>query len=259
MNLRRINLTCLLVTLACSLSSGCGQAAKQAAQAEKNDLAQLELRQLVVGYHRFCDIHEKAPPKGLAEFEEATAQTGVSPSVLQKIRDGEYIVAWDTPIYSYSHDQRHVMPLAFQSSASKSGGAVATGDGTVSVMTAEEFAAAPKFDKVPPQNPAAQANAKTPNASPASAKSQAASLGAYDGPAAVPSTDRPVTMATVVYPGMIVQARDTGGWYAADVLEVLADGKIKVHYRGWGATSVKTLPRSDVQLAPDEVPQPPKR
>jgi hypothetical protein len=80
----------------------------------------------------------------------------------------------------------------------------------------------------------------------------------YSKPSPVDSTGRPVTKDTVLYPGQIVQVQHIGSfWFAADVLETLADGKVMVRTRGFGNRDL-TLTRNQVQLAPDELDQPNK-
>ena len=72
----------------------------------------------------------------------------------------------------------------------------------------------------------------------------------------VASTERPVTETTTLVVGQIIQARDYAGWHPAEIKEVLADGKVKLVYRGRGGGWAKDYSRSDIQLAPDEVDQP---
>jgi hypothetical protein len=70
----------------------------------------------------------------------------------------------------------------------------------------------------------------------------------YDGPGAVASTGLSVTAATPLDTGMLVLVQSSGGWYAADVLEVMADGTVKVHYRGWDSQYDELVPRERIQL-----------
>ena len=80
----------------------------------------------------------------------------------------------------------------------------------------------------------------------------------YNRPSPVDSTGRAITESTVLYPGQIVQIRYSPSfWFPADVLETLGDGKVMVRTRGFGNRDM-TLPRAQIQLAPDEVDQPKK-
>ena len=81
----------------------------------------------------------------------------------------------------------------------------------------------------------------------------------YSRPSPVPSTARVVTADTPLYVGQILQFQDHAFWKPADVLELLADGQVKIHPRGW-PTAVwdKAVPRDKLQLAPEELFQPAK-
>ncbi|MDA1053925.1 MAG: SHD1 domain-containing protein [Planctomycetota bacterium] len=81
---------------------------------------------------------------------------------------------------------------------------------------------------------------------------------AYRGFSPVGDSKRTVTESTPLYPGQIVQARYSPSfWFAAEVLEALADGKVLVRLCG-GSRGDMSLPRSQIQLAPEEVDQPNK-
>jgi hypothetical protein len=78
----------------------------------------------------------------------------------------------------------------------------------------------------------------------------------YKAQAPVKSTDRSPTESNPLYIGQIVQAHlNSAFWYAAEVLDLLPDGKVMVRTRGFGARE-HTVARRDIQLAPDEVEQP---
>jgi hypothetical protein len=81
----------------------------------------------------------------------------------------------------------------------------------------------------------------------------------YSRPSPVPSTARVVTADTPLYVGQILQFQDHTFWKPAEVLELLPDGQVKIHPRGW-PTAVwdKAVPRDKLQLAPEELFQPAK-
>lgn len=79
---------------------------------------------------------------------------------------------------------------------------------------------------------------------------------AYDSHMPVESTGQKITPATTLYVGQIVQAKLFGpSWYAAEILDLPADGQILVRRRGF-AKQDKTVSRTEIQLAPEELAQP---
>ncbi len=79
----------------------------------------------------------------------------------------------------------------------------------------------------------------------------------YEGPHPVPSSDLPISEATELYVGQIIQAREHGSfWWPAELGELKADGKLFIKFRGWGNNRTATLTRSNIQLAPKQVKQP---
>ena len=54
----------------------------------------------------------------------------------------------------------------------------------------------------------------------------------YEGPGPVEPSGLEIDFGGLL-PGMVVLVQRSAQWYAADVLEVLPDGTVKVHYRGW--------------------------
>jgi len=81
----------------------------------------------------------------------------------------------------------------------------------------------------------------------------------YARPSPVPSTARAVTKDTPLYVGQILQFQDHTFWKPADVLELLADGRVKIHPRGWSTAAWdKAIARDQLQLAPEELFQPAK-
>jgi len=79
---------------------------------------------------------------------------------------------------------------------------------------------------------------------------------AYDSHMPVESTRQTITPATTLYVGQIVQAKLFGPfWYAAEILDLPADGQVLVRRRGF-AKQDKTVSRGEIQLAPEELDQP---
>lgn len=78
---------------------------------------------------------------------------------------------------------------------------------------------------------------------------------AFQGPQDVEPSDRPVTERTPLPVGLILCARDFAGWHPVEVREVLPDGKVKVHFRGWGPRE-GVVARADLRLAPEDLDQP---
>jgi hypothetical protein len=81
---------------------------------------------------------------------------------------------------------------------------------------------------------------------------------AYSGRGSMEPSGRAVTSSTPLYVGQILQAKDSTVWRAAEVLDIRADGAVKITYRTWGSTWDTYLTRDKLQLAPDELFQPAK-
>ncbi len=78
----------------------------------------------------------------------------------------------------------------------------------------------------------------------------------YEGSGVLDSSQLIVDRTTDLFVGQIVQIREHGNaWQAGEVTELLPDGKVNVHYRGWPRRTA-TLLRNQIQLAPKEVNQP---
>ena len=78
----------------------------------------------------------------------------------------------------------------------------------------------------------------------------------YEGAGFVDSTELMVDATTDLFVGQIVQIREHGRvWQAAEITELLPDGKVATRYRGWGQRTATVL-RNQIQLAPKEVVQP---
>lgn len=65
-----------------------------------------------------------------------------------------------------------------------------------------------------------------------------------------PSPGKPVTGETPLAPGDGIQGYKNGGWRDVTVLEVLGDGRVKVHWIGFGAEWDEAVPRSRLRILP---------
>jgi hypothetical protein len=74
-------------------------------------------------------------------------------------------------------------------------------------------------------------------------------LGGKPGPIA--STGAAVTQDTPLRAGQLVQLEWNGAWWAARVVGLLPDGRVRVHYLGWEPRWDEEVPRSRLQLDPD--------
>jgi hypothetical protein len=96
------------------------------------------------------------------------------------------------------------------------------------------------------------------NADPVFGKSNALKK-AYEGSSPVDSTNLEVLSTTPLYVGQIVQIQEIGSfWFAAEIRELLPDGRVLAKYQGWGGNRTATLARRNIQLAPADLPQPHK-
>lgn len=74
----------------------------------------------------------------------------------------------------------------------------------------------------------------------------------YDGPHSVPSSGLTVSKASQLKIGQIVQVKDAGAWYPADILKKNGNGTFRIHFRGWGNSSDEDVPLNQIQLRPEE-------
>jgi len=65
-----------------------------------------------------------------------------------------------------------------------------------------------------------------------------------------PSPGKPVTDETPLSPGDTIQGHKNGNWRDVTVLEVLNDGRVKVHWIGFGAELDEAVPRSRLRILP---------
>lgn len=77
----------------------------------------------------------------------------------------------------------------------------------------------------------------------------------YENSRFIESTGRTVDDSTVLYPGQIVQVKEYNRWRPAEVTELLGSGRVELKIRG-PSSKREVFPRSEIQLAPEELPQP---
>ncbi len=70
-------------------------------------------------------------------------------------------------------------------------------------------------------------------------------------PGGIPSTRQPVEDVEVLEAGQILQVRKESFWWAAEVVAVLPDRNVKVHYLGWPPEWDEIVPVDRLQLDPE--------
>ncbi len=79
---------------------------------------------------------------------------------------------------------------------------------------------------------------------------------AYSGPGVIDSSGLEVNSLTRLYVGQILQVQEHGHfWHPAEITQLKDDGQVVVQFRGGGRRTI-TVARRNLQLAPDELPQP---
>jgi hypothetical protein len=79
---------------------------------------------------------------------------------------------------------------------------------------------------------------------------------AYSGPGVVDSSKLEVNSLTRLYVGQILQVQEHGHfWHPAEITQLKDDGQVVVQLRGGGRRTI-TVARRNLQLAPNELPQP---
>jgi hypothetical protein len=63
------------------------------------------------------------------------------------------------------------------------------------------------------------------------------------------SSGNPVAASTPLGIGQKVQVQWNGQWWNGEVLAILSDGRVKIHYAGWDSSWDEAVPRSRLQLA----------
>lgn len=67
----------------------------------------------------------------------------------------------------------------------------------------------------------------------------------------IASTDEIVTNKTTLSAGQMLQVESGGYWWAAKVLEVLGNDRVRIHYLGWDLSYDEVVERSRLQLDPE--------
>lgn len=62
----------------------------------------------------------------------------------------------------------------------------------------------------------------------------------------------PVTANTALCVGQRLRVESGGNWWAGEVLELKPDGNVKIHYVGWDSTWDEVVPRTRLQLEPED-------
>ena len=126
----RSALVCLIV----SLSAGC-ESAPQPPPAPSGEEGLKEL----VNVYRYIEYSKLPLPKKPEDFGD---HWDSMPTAFERIKQGEYIIAWGVGRSSAPGAANQI--LAYEKKSPTEGGAVLLRDGTVKLMSAEEFNAAPK-------------------------------------------------------------------------------------------------------------------
>jgi hypothetical protein len=127
------------------LASGCGRIQNAAERAKKSN----DLKQLGLMYHSYIDANRKGPASADDLLKAAAGEPGAQ-AVVQKVKDGKYVLIWGTTITEMQKSPQGSTGtvLGYEATAPTAGGLVLMGDGSVKNMTAAEFAAAPKAQGV---------------------------------------------------------------------------------------------------------------
>ena len=95
--------------------------------------------QEMVGVYKYIEYSKLPLPRKPEDFNDFVDSM---PTAFQRVKDGEYVVAWGAGRSAASGAGGQV--LVYEKKAPTEGGAVLLRDGTVKQMTAEEFSVAPK-------------------------------------------------------------------------------------------------------------------
>ena len=95
--------------------------------------------QEMVGVYKYIEYSKLPLPRKPDDFNDFVDSM---PAALQRVKDGEYVVAWGVGRSAAAGAGGQV--LVYEKKAPTEGGAVLLRDGTVKQMTAAEFGAAPK-------------------------------------------------------------------------------------------------------------------
>ena len=76
--------------------------------------------------------------------------------------------------------------------------------------------------------------------------------GNYDGPGTVQPSGLKINAQTELKLGQLILVEWGPSWYAADVVRVLANGTVRIHYRGWSDRFDEDIARLRIQLVPSK-------
>jgi hypothetical protein len=128
--------TVALLLVVTALIFGCGGIRQAAVKQQRTN----QLKAIAIAYHNCNDQNLKGPANAaeLQKFLEGF------PDAVQAIQSGEIVVYWNAKVPTDFPKGTSNTVLAYDKVVPASGGVVVMGDGSPRVMTAAEFAAAPK-------------------------------------------------------------------------------------------------------------------
>lgn len=139
----------LLVILALTLPGCMKQAIEQAKQSAVNDQTRQQMKEFVVAYHRYNDLHQRVTPSNLEQMETSRGMEGMlSPEVSEAVRSGRFVVVWDA-YYEAKVNAFDKCVLVYEKDVPEKGGLAMMGTGEIFQMTPEQFKAAPKWKPRP--------------------------------------------------------------------------------------------------------------
>ena len=276
----------LVIAAGVSLLAGCSGNVKQLAeavgevqqQAQKASQAAADggdaraLKALGLAWHNYHDAYNVGPPNW-NEFIAFTGQSGGDVQALTRLHDGGYVVAWSYRFRDVIIGASNFV-MAFHPRAQQAGGLVAMLDGSVRHMPAGELQAALQNQasvkqfvrttggstaapsgtagggpRAPGSNTPGSGGTSRPSpfpppgidARPGAARAAGAAGGALPG-------GGPVTDDTPLEPGDKLFGLWGSRWYDVEVVEVLGNGEVKIHYVDYSDSWDEPLPRSKLRL-----------
>jgi hypothetical protein len=127
----RVAGNCVLLALLCA-------SCERTPQPPQPPSAEEGLKELV-GVYRYIEYSKLPLPRKPDDFND---HVDSMPNALERIKQGEYVVAWGVGRSTASGAARQI--LVYEKKSPGDGGAVLLRDGTIMQVTAAEFAAAPK-------------------------------------------------------------------------------------------------------------------
>lgn len=127
---------------------GCGGGNTPATEEQFRDTNLLDVGELL----RMYQIEKGEPPQSFADVQAVPSLEMAAPMGFERVRTGEFVVRWGAPLPDTGEeigttDDAEI--LAYVKEAPEQGGSVLLLNRTLTTMTAEEFAAAPKAGKTP--------------------------------------------------------------------------------------------------------------